>query len=89
MDEGGKNQIRRSFFSVVLLSLSSLMSLLQWGFFFPRPEEHVKPGHSQNDMLPIILEKVTPKNDEFLRLKREELWIRTYQAVEFGNNKKS
>ena len=29
-------------------------------------------GHSQNDMLPIILEKVTPRNDEFLRLKREE-----------------
>ena len=48
-----------------------------------------KPGHSQNDMLPIILEQVTPRNDEFLRLKREEIWIRTYQAVEFGNNKKS
>ena len=40
-------------------------------------------------MLPIILENVTPKNDEFLRLKPEEFWIRTYQAVEFGNNKKS
>ena len=46
-------------------------------------------GHSQNDMLAIILEKVNPKNDDFLRLKREEVWIRTYQSVEFGNNKKS
>ena len=48
-----------------------------------------KSGHSQNDMLPIILEKVTLRNDEFLRLKREEFWIRTYQTVEFGNNKKT
>ena len=26
----------------------------------------------------------TPKNDDFLRLKREELWIRKYQSIEFG-----
>ena len=38
-------------------------------------------------MLPIILEQVNPRNDDFLRLKREELWIRNYQSVEFGANK--
>ena len=43
-------------------------------------------GHSQDDMLPIILEQVTPSGDDFLRLKREELWIRNYQSVEFGAN---
>ena len=36
---------------------------------------------------PIILEEVTPKNDDFLRLKREELWIRNYQSIEFAANK--
>ena len=48
-----------------------------------------KNGHSQDDMLPIVLEKVSPRNDEFLRLKREEFWIRTYQSVEYGENKYS
>ena len=36
-------------------------------------EHFNKTGHSQLDMLPIILEEVTPKNDDFLRLRREEL----------------
>ena len=58
--------------------------------FVPIGGEHFnKPGHSQLDMLPIILEEVIPKNDDFLRLKREELWIRNYQSVEFGANKQS
>ena len=48
-----------------------------------------KNGHTQDDMLPIIIEKVNPKNDEFLRLNREEHWIRTYQSVEHGENKYS
>ena len=52
-------------------------------------EHFNKTGHSQLDMLPIILEEVTPKNDDFLRLKREELWIRNYQSIEFGTNKHS
>ena len=52
-------------------------------------EHFNKTGHSQLDMLPIILEEVTPKNDDFLRLKREELWIRNYQSIEFGANKHS
>ena len=45
------------------------------------------PIHSQLEMLPIILEEVTPKNDDLLRLQREELWIRYYQSIEFGTNK--
>ena len=45
--------------------------------------------HSQLDMLPVILEEFTPKNDDFLRLRREELWIRNYQTIEFGANKHS
>ena len=52
-------------------------------------EHFNKPGHSQSDMLPVILEEVTPKNDDFLRLRREELWIRKYQSIEFGANKHS
>ena len=44
-------------------------------------EHFNKPGHSQLDMLPVILEEVTPKNDDFLRLRREELWIRKYQSI--------
>ena len=35
------------------------------------------------------MEEVTPKNDDFLRLRREELWIRRYQSIEFGANKHS
>ena len=50
---------------------------------------HNKTGHSQLDMLPVILEEVTPENDDFLRLRREELWIRNYQSIEFGANKHS
>ena len=52
-------------------------------------EHFNKTGHSQSDMLPVILEEVTPKNDDFLRLRREELWIRNYQSIEFGANKHS
>ena len=40
-------------------------------------------------LLHFILEEVTPKNDDFLRLRREELWIRRYQSIEFGANKHS
>jgi hypothetical protein len=36
-------------------------------------------------MLPVILEEVAPKK----RLRREELWIRNYQSIEFGANKHS
>ena len=36
-------------------------------------------GHTQEDMLPVILEQVYPKNDTFLRLKRERYWIHKYE----------
>ena len=52
-----------------------------------RGEHFNKTGHSQLDMLLVILEEVTPKNDDFLR--REEIWIRNYQSIEFGTNKHS
>ena len=45
-------------------------------------EHFTKYGHSQEDMLPIIIEQDNPKNDDFLRLRREELWIRAYQCFE-------
>ena len=56
---------------------------------FSKIHSFLEPGHSQLDMLPVILEEVTPKNDDFLRLRREELWIRRYQSIEFGANKHS
>ena len=43
-------------------------------------------GHSKEDMLPIILEQVHPKNDIHLLLNREKYWINTYQSIEFGSN---
>ena len=52
-------------------------------------EHFNKLGHSQADMLPIIIGQVNPRKDDSLRLKREEYWIRNYQSVEFGANKHS
>ena len=46
-------------------------------------------GHSYEDMLPIVIEQVQPKNDDFLRLKREKHWINTYESLEFGANRLS
>ena len=46
-------------------------------------------GHSFKDMLPIVIEQVQPKNDDFLRLKREKHWINTYESLEFGANRLS
>ena len=46
------------------------------------------PGHSQEDMLPVILEEVYPKNDSFIRDIREKYWISTYKSIDFGANRK-
>ena len=54
----------------------------------PTGEHFNKKGHSQNDMLPTIIEKVFPLNNH-LRQRREKLWINKYEAVQFGANKKS
>ena len=43
-------------------------------------EHFNKTGHSQLDMLPI-LEEVTHKNDDFLGLEREKIWIRNYHTT--------
>ena len=54
----------------------------------PTGEHFNKQGHSSNDMIPTIIEQVFPLNNH-LRLRREQLWINKYEAVEFGGNKKS
>ena len=43
-------------------------------------EHFNKIGHSKADMLPVILEQVTPKNNEIVRILREKLWIKRYEA---------
>jgi hypothetical protein len=45
--------------------------------------------HNQQKSDMLSLEQVTPKNDDFLRLKWEEFWTRNYQSLEFGTNKHS
>ena len=40
-------------------------------------------GHTTFDMLPTIIEQVHPKGDDFLRLKREKMWIMRYE--DFAN----
>ena len=57
-------------------------------FTKPTGEYFNKQGHSSNDMIPTIIEQVFPLNNH-LRLRREQLWINKYEAVEFGGNKKS
>ena len=49
-------------------------------------EHFNKPRHKYENMNPDIIEEVRPKNDPFLRLKREKHWINLYQSVEFGAN---
>ena len=51
-------------------------------------EHFNKPGHKYEDMNPVIIEEVRPKNDTFLRLKREKHWINKYEAKDFGANRK-
>ena len=51
-------------------------------------EHFNKPGHKYEDMNPVIIEEVIPKNDTFLRLKREKHWINKYEAKDFGANRK-
>ena len=38
------------------------------------------------DMLPVIIEQVTPLQDHFLRRRREKVWINTYQVIDYGAN---
>ena len=43
-------------------------------------------GHNLSDMIPVAIEQVLPRNDTTLRRTRERLWIRRYEAIEFGAN---
>ena len=52
-------------------------------------EHFNKPGHKYEDMLPMVIEEVQPKHDDFLRLKREKYWINKYDAKDFGANRHS
>ena len=52
-------------------------------------EHFNQKNHKYEDMLPMIIEKVLPKNDDFLRLRRERHWINTYESIQYGANKKS
>ena len=45
-------------------------------------------GHSYEDMNPVIIEEVIPKNDNYLRMKRERYWINEYEAKDFGANRR-
>ena len=44
--------------------------------------------HSVENILPIIIERVLPIDKKALRLRRESYWIKEYQSIEFGANKK-
>ena len=39
-------------------------------------------------MNPVIIEEVIPKNDNYLRMKRERYWINEYEAKDFGANRR-
>ena len=46
------------------------------------------PGHNVADMALIPIERVRPANNPFVRKVRESLWIRRYDSINFGENKK-
>ena len=54
----------------------------------PTGEHFNKPGHTVDNILPTIIERVFPIDNKALRLRRESYWIKKYQSVEFGANKK-
>ena len=51
-------------------------------------EHFNKPRHNIEDMIPTVIEKVQPSNDNFLRSRREKYWINKYQAIDYGANKR-
>ena len=44
-----------------------------------------QPGHDARNMLAIAIEEVIPKDIQIL-IKREKVWIRRYDAVDYGAN---
>ena len=46
------------------------------------------PGHDITDMAMIPIERVRPANNPLVRKTRESLWIRRYDSISFGGNKK-
>ena len=45
-------------------------------------------GHTVADMIAVPIEKVMPEGNKILRLTRERLWMRRYQCVENGGNRR-
>ena len=83
--------------------LEVIQDRVRWNKFEPsKPEKRHKPylidqvcgyhfnqkGHSYEDMNPVIIEEVIPKNDNYLRMKRERYWINEYEAKDFGANRR-
>ena len=46
------------------------------------------PGHDVTDMAMLPIERVRPANNPLVRQVRESLWIRRYDAINQGANKK-
>ena len=46
------------------------------------------PGDKITDMIMVPFERVRPANDPFVRLVRESLWIKRYDAIRHGGNKR-
>ena len=55
----------------------------------PCGEHFNKPGHSESDMIVVVIEQVLPKKDTLLRKRRETFWINQYQSVDYGANLRS
>ena len=55
----------------------------------PCGEHFNKPGHSESDMVIVVIEQVLPKQDTLLRKRRETFWINQYQSVDYGANLRS
>ena len=52
----------------------------------PAGEHFTKRGHTTMDMCFTPIERVLPSGDKTLRLARERLWIRAYDATTYGKN---
>ena len=45
-----------------------------------------QPGHDARNMIAIAIEEVIPKDKPEILIQREKVWIRRYDAVDYGAN---
>ena len=45
-----------------------------------------QPGHDARNMLAIAIEEVIPKDKPEILIQREKVWIRRYDAIDYGAN---